>query len=79
MKPPNSIFALSIDGGGMRGIISLRILAEIEMRLEKHIASVFEVIGGTSTGGIIAGTLTYGDTAPKYSAYEILQIYANHY
>ncbi|HEY3086686.1 MAG TPA: patatin-like phospholipase family protein [Jatrophihabitantaceae bacterium] len=45
---------LSIDGGGMRGIIPAMILAEIERRTKRPIAKLFDLITGTSTGGIIA-------------------------
>lgn len=49
---------LSIDGGGLRGIIPLLILKEIEKQQGKKIHELFDVIVGTSTGGIIACGLT---------------------
>lgn len=49
---------LSIDGGGIRGIIPCIILKEIQSRLRRDISNTFDVIGGTSTGGIIALGLT---------------------
>jgi len=53
---------LALDGGGIRGLISLEILAEIEGQLRDRVgagpafvrADYFDYIGGTSTGGIIA-------------------------
>lgn len=56
-------FILSIDGGGIRGLIPAIILAEIANRLKaagktKPLASYFDLIAGTSTGGIIAAGLT---------------------
>ena len=45
---------LSIDGGGIRGIIPATILAEIERRTQKRIAQVFDLLAGTSTGGILS-------------------------
>lgn len=45
---------LSLDGGGIRGLIPCAVLAEIEQRTGKPIARLFDVIAGTSTGGIIA-------------------------
>jgi patatin-like phospholipase/acyl hydrolase len=48
---------LSIDGGGLRGIVPLLILKEIENQ-GKKIHELFDVIVGTSTGGIIACGLT---------------------
>lgn len=47
---------LSIDGGGVRGIISLNILAAIEYRMggKIPISRFFDLIGGTSAGGLVA-------------------------
>lgn len=45
---------LSISGGGMRGVIPGRILMEIEDKNGKPIHQIFDLIGGTSTGGILA-------------------------
>lgn len=50
----NSIRILSIDGGGIRGIIPLTILEYIEDKTGRQIHELFDVIGGTSTGGIIS-------------------------
>ena len=52
---------LSIDGGGMRGIVPAIILAEIEKKTGKPISSLFDVIGGASTGAILALGLTRPD------------------
>lgn len=49
---------LSLDGGGLRGIVPLLILKEIEKQQGKKIHELFDVIVGTSTGGIIACGLT---------------------
>ncbi|RSL93075.1 hypothetical protein CDV31_014873 [Fusarium ambrosium] len=49
---------LALDGGGVRGIVELVALQELEARLEGvPIASFFDIIVGTSTGGIIAAGL----------------------
>src|SRR5215210_1589295 len=45
---------LSIDGGGIRGIIPATVLAEIERRTGKLTSEVFDLVAGTSTGGILA-------------------------
>ena len=45
---------LSIDGGGIRGLIPALVLAEIEKRTKKRVAQLFDLISGTSTGGILA-------------------------
>jgi len=49
---------LSIDGGGIRGIIPGLILEYIEDRTQKSISELFHMVAGTSTGGILACTLT---------------------
>lgn len=63
---------LSIDGGGIRGILPLAVLAELESaHLQgRSIAECFDFITGTSTGGIIALGLARGLTASH-----ILDIY----
>jgi patatin-like phospholipase/acyl hydrolase len=63
---------LSIDGGGIRGILPLAVLAGLESRhlRGRSIAEYFDLIAGTSTGGIIALGLASGLTAT-----EILEIY----
>ncbi|WP_292867170.1 patatin-like phospholipase family protein [Nostoc sp. LPT] len=75
---------LAIDGGGIRGIIPTMILAEIEKRTQKPIFSLFDLISGTSSGGILALGLTKPrlglettDSSPvaQYSAEDLLQIF----
>ncbi|MFN7412748.1 MAG: patatin-like phospholipase family protein [Dolichospermum sp.] len=75
---------LAIDGGGIRGIIPAIILTEIEKRTQKQIFSLFDLIAGSSSGGILALGLTKprldlagSDSPPvaQYSAEELLQIY----
>ena len=48
---------LSIDGGGIRGLIPAVVLAELEGRTGRRIAELFDLVAGTSTGGILAGAL----------------------
>jgi uncharacterized protein len=48
---------LSIDGGGIRGIVPALVLAEFERRTGKPAAELFDLIAGTSTGGILACAL----------------------
>jgi uncharacterized protein len=68
---------LSIDGGGLRGIIPAMMLAEIEDRTGKSIAEMFDLIAGTSTGGILAlGLAMPGDGGkPRYKAEELIELY----
>jgi len=76
---PRCIRVLSIDGGGIRGIIPAMILAEIERRTQKRIADLFDLIVGTSTGGIIALGLTVPNPKdpfkPLYKAQELVEFY----
>jgi predicted acylesterase/phospholipase RssA len=49
---------LAIDGGGIRGLIAARVLAEFERRCERRASELFDFVAGTSTGAIIACGLT---------------------
>ena len=68
---------LSIDGGGIRGIIPAMLLAEIEGRTGRRIAEMFDLVAGTSTGGILALGLTKPgqDNKPEYSAKKLIELY----
>ena len=71
-----TIRILSLDGGGIRGIIPAMILAEIEGRTKRPISSLFDLIAGSSTGGILAlGLSKPGNGKPRYSAEELVQFY----
>lgn len=52
---------LFLDGGGIRGLILVEILIEIEKRTGQKITDLFDWIVGTSTGGIVALGLVYGE------------------
>lgn len=64
---------LSIDGGGIKGVFPASFLASIEETLGSPVAPYFDLIVGTSTGGIIALGLGLG-----FSAKEILSFYEKH-
>jgi uncharacterized protein len=80
---------LALDGGGMRGIIPARFLQLLEIRLNeqrkakglgpKPLYSYFDIIAGTSTGGLISAALTMPSPTrpglPKFSLQEIIDIY----
>ncbi|MBD2455049.1 patatin-like phospholipase family protein [Nostoc sp. FACHB-87] len=70
---------LSIDGGGIRGIIPGIILAEIEKRAGKPICQLFNLIAGTSTGGILSAGLTkphpHHPNQPHFKAEDLIDIY----
>ena len=61
---------LSLDGGGIRGVFPAAFLAKIEEHVQAPIASYFDLIAGTSTGGVIAIGLGLG-----LPASEILRLY----
>ncbi|KAB8315716.1 patatin [Tolypothrix campylonemoides VB511288] len=51
---------LSLDGGGIRGVIGAKILAEIEQQINQPLKEYFNLIAGTSTGAILAATIAKG-------------------
>ena len=61
---------LSLDGGGLKGIFSAAYLVEYERMTSRPIFESFDLIAGTSTGGIIALALGLGIPAEN-----ILQFY----
>ncbi len=63
---------LSIDGGGIRGLIPALVLAEVEARTGRRIAELFDLIAGTSTGGILACALA---KPGAQSAAELVELY----
>lgn len=54
---------LSIDGGGIRGIIPLSCLVRLEARMGKPVYEIFDMVAGTSTGSIIAAGVAMGISA----------------
>jgi len=63
---------LSIDGGGIRGIIPALVLCHLEERTGRPVAGLFDMVAGTSTGGILATALTRPEALP---ASEVLDLY----
>jgi patatin-like phospholipase/acyl hydrolase len=61
---------LSIDGGGIKGLYSARIIQILEDTYNCHISDYFDLICGTSTGGILALALSQ-----KIKASEICKLY----
>jgi hypothetical protein len=54
---------LCLDGGGIRGILTLQLLKKIEEIAGMPCYQLFDMVSGTSTGGIIAGLIASGKTA----------------
>jgi hypothetical protein len=77
-KTEQSRKILSLDGGGIRGVLTLEILLELEKQLKIELkgdnnfclGDYFDYIGGTSTGAIIAAGLSRGMTVEQ-----LLQFY----
>jgi uncharacterized protein len=86
-KANNTLTILSIDGGGIRGVVPLYILSKLEeelrLRLNKHdffISTCFDTLSGTSTGAIITAGLSVPNkksNQPLYDARFILRAYLN--
>jgi patatin-like phospholipase/acyl hydrolase len=84
----NKLFRiLSIDGGGIRGILPGQIIASLEKKLQKatnnpdaRVADYFDMIAGTSTGGILTCLYTCPDEngRPKFTAEEAVNVYLEH-
>jgi patatin-like phospholipase/acyl hydrolase len=68
---------LSIDGGGIRGVIPATLLDYIEHKTGRPVCELFDLIAGTSTGGILALALTMpGDPGkPRWRAADLLGLY----
>ncbi|MFS7918613.1 putative patatin-like phospholipase domain, Acyl transferase/acyl hydrolase/lysophospholipase [Helianthus anomalus] len=86
VQPPaygDLITVLSIDGGGVRGLIPAVILEFLEAKLQEidgkdaRIADYFDIIAGTSTGGLITAMLTAPNDKrrPLFSAQDIKEFY----
>jgi patatin-like phospholipase/acyl hydrolase len=63
---------LAIDGGGIRGLIPALVLTELERRANRQVFELFDLIAGTSTGGILACALCAPDPLP---ASELVKLY----
>lgn len=70
---------LAVDGGGIRGLIPARVLEEIETRTGRRIAELFDLVAGTSTGGIIALGVTKPGAGggPALAASDLRDFYVN--
>lgn len=72
LSSPGPKRILALDGGGIRGAITLGYLERMEKMLQKRhnnlnfrLCDYFDLIGGTSTGSIIAGGLAIGMSATE--------------
>jgi len=67
-------YGLSLLGGGVRGRLTIQPLQFLEEKSGKPIAEMFDMIAGTSTGGILA----CGLATTKYTAQDLAGIYDDH-
>ncbi len=77
IKAGKPIRVLSLDGGGMRGIVPATFLETMEKISGLGIAEMFDVVTGTSTGAILTVGLTVAneDNKPKYKASDFVKLY----
>lgn len=79
LNKPGPRKLLALDGGGIRGLITIEVLGEIERLLREALggkknfvlADYFDYIGGTSTGAIIAACLSLGMSVDKLRAFYV--------
>ena len=64
-NPQGKKVILSLSGGGMRGLISLALLAELERQSGRPIYEMVDMIAGTSTGAIMAAGFAVGMSAER--------------
>ena len=69
---------LSIDGGGMYGVVPAEVCIEIENKLQQSLKQTFDLLVGTSTGSLICSAALRGlkgANKPGMSAEEIMEVY----
>jgi predicted acylesterase/phospholipase RssA len=78
---PDTVKVLSLQGGGVRGIIEAQFLNLLEQKTGRHTTELFHLIGGASAGGILAAALTTPENSvipreewrPRYSALQLVE------
>ncbi|CAG8808575.1 15237_t:CDS:1, partial [Dentiscutata erythropus] len=90
MEETDTKYILSIDGGGIRGIVPAKILAEIEKRVTEELkkenpnadmrcADFFDILAGTSTGSILSLALVVPENdRPKYNGSFMVDFFQKH-
>ncbi|MCP3998232.1 MAG: hypothetical protein GY722_24690 [bacterium] len=69
---------LAVDGGGVRGILPVRVMVALEEMTGKPTEELFDILVGTSIGGIgVLGLVRPGtDGEPKWAARDLLNVYS---
>lgn len=74
----DKVRVLSLDGGGIKSLITLKVLAYIEQQTGKKTGEMFDYIAGTSSGGMLTLYLSMPSekdpTKPRYSANEVIEL-----
>ncbi len=75
----STVRVLAVDGGGVRGILPVRALVALEEMTGKRTAELFDILVGTSIGGIgILGLVRPGsDGKPRWAARDLLELYSS--
>ena len=70
---------LSIDGGGVRAYMAVVLLFEMEIRFKKNVSTMFDMIGGSGFGALVAAALNVSShvnsSKPKYSTPDIMSFF----
>jgi patatin-like phospholipase/acyl hydrolase len=68
---------LAVDGGGIRGIVPATMLVELQQRLARPLVECFDIVAGTSTGGLVASAVCAPDGrgGARYTPAQILEFY----
>jgi patatin-like phospholipase/acyl hydrolase len=70
---------LSLDGGGLRGVVPLTILKQVEAISKKKLKDIFHLVAGTSTGGLITSAINIQNpddsSQTLYSLDDVLKVY----
>ena len=76
-KAAHAVRILSVDGGGVRGLLPAMALAELEKVAGRPVNELFDLIVGTSTGALLALALRVPDLEgkPRFTAQELVRFY----